>query len=201
METGFVMSAASPLVDQSLRVVLHVGCGPFRPDKLDDAFRGSDWRELRLDIDATVEPDIVASITNMAVVPSESVDAVWSSHNIEHLYAHEVLPALREFHRVLKQGGIAKMRLPDLQRVAEFVAADRLDETIYQSPAGPITPLDILYGHRGSIARGNRFMAHHTGYTAKTLGDKLLQAGFEHARVARRQLDLWAVARKGAAIS
>jgi hypothetical protein len=43
---------------------------------------------------------------------------------------------------------------------------------------GPIAPLDILYGHRPSLASGNTFMAHRTGFTADTLGAALIKAGF-----------------------
>ena len=34
------------------------------------------------------------------------------------------------------------------QAVCEVVAADKLLEPIYKSPIGPISPLDVLYGHR-----------------------------------------------------
>ena len=36
----------------------------------------------------------------MSQVKSESVDAIYSSHNIEHIFPHEVPIAFREFHRV-----------------------------------------------------------------------------------------------------
>jgi SAM-dependent methyltransferase len=189
-------SHAEGAENASERVVLHVGCGTPGREKLDVDFRGPQWREVRLDIDPAVQPDIVGSITRMTAVATASVDAVWSSHNLEHLYAHEVALALAEFHRVLTPDGILKIRLPDLQRVAELVAQGRLEEVIYHSPAGPITPLDMLYGHRASVARGNEFMAHRTGFTARTLGEKLIRAGFARAQVRRAALDLWATAWK-----
>ncbi len=182
-------------------VVLHVGCGPKNPAKLYKAFRTGDWRELRLDVNPDVEPDIVGSMTDMSMITDASVDAVWSSHNLEHLYAHEVPVALAEFFRVLKPGGFALMTLPDLGQVAELVAADKLDEPAYVSPAGPIAPLDMIYGHRRQIAEGNVFMAHRTGFTPKTLGDALQKAGFSPVRVRRGnagQFDLWAHAIKPA---
>jgi predicted SAM-dependent methyltransferase len=48
------------------------------------------------------KPDIQGTISNMTMVASASVDAIYSAHNIEHLYAHEVPVAMREFYRVLK---------------------------------------------------------------------------------------------------
>ena len=78
--------------------------------------------------------------------------------------------------------------------VAELVAQDRLEEPAYVSPAGPIAPLDILYGHRPQIAAGNTYMAHRTGFTARTLGQALVRAGFARAMVQRDGFELWAVA-------
>ena len=128
----------------------------------------------------------------MDLVGSASVDAVYSSHNLEHLYAHQVPVALREFHRVLKDGGLLLVTLPDLQSVARAVADGKLEEPLYQSPMGPIAPPDILYGHRASIARGRDAMAHKTGFTA----DTLTEAAFHVQTMNRRDYALWAVARK-----
>jgi SAM-dependent methyltransferase len=179
---------------ETARTVLHVGCGPAHPAKLHPAVRGQGWREVRLDIDPAVGPDIIASTTDMTAVPTGFADAIWSSHNVEHLYPHEVPIALAEFRRVLKPDGLVLVTLPDLQRVAELIAQDRLEEPAYVSPAGPIAPLDILYGHRPPIAAGNVYMAHRTGFTARTLGQALMRAGFARAIVQRDGFDLWTVA-------
>ena len=129
----------------------------------------------------------------MSIVPTASVDAVWSSHNVEHLYAHQVPTALGEFRRVLKPGGFAVITMPDLQAVCRYIADGKLEDVLYLSPAGPIRPIDVLYGHRASIGQGNTFMAHRTGFTAQTLGGKLARAGFARVRVKRSRFDLWAV--------
>jgi SAM-dependent methyltransferase len=165
--------------------VLHVGCGVHNLEKLPPIFRHQAWREIRLDIDPEVRPDFIASITDMRAISDGMVDAVYSSHNIEHLYPHEVLVALREMHRVLKPAGFAFIKLPDLQEVARHVAEGRLEDPLYMSPMGPIAPLDILYGHRPSLAGGNTFMAHRTGFTGDTLGAALIRAGFAAVMVQR----------------
>lgn len=185
--------AEAPPVQRNL---LHVGCGMADPRKLPPAFFAPGaWREIRFDIDPGVAPDILGSITDMAAVATASVDAVFSAHNLEHLFAHEVPLALREFRRVLRPGGFALITLPDLQRAAELVAQDRLAEPAYLSPAGPIAPLDMIYGHGAAIAAGNPFMAHRTGFTARTLEAALVAARFDAVRVVRDEsYALWATA-------
>lgn len=183
-------------IPPAARSVLHVGCGMADPRKLPgEFFPLAEWREIRLDIDPDVAPDILASITDMAPVVAGSMDAVWSSHNLEHLHAHEIPSALGEFRRVLRPGGFALVTVPDLQRVAALVAEDRLVEPAYVSPAGPVAPLDMLYGHGVAVAQGNGFMAHRTGFTARTLEAALLAAGFPVVRVIRDDaFALWAAA-------
>jgi hypothetical protein len=157
--------------------VLHVGCGGDSRDMLPEVFRRQGWQEVRLDIDPEVHPDFVASITER-VIPDKKVDAVYSSHNVEHLYPHEVQDALRGMRRVLKPSGFAFVIVSDLQEVARHVAEGMLDAPLYLSPMGPIAPIDILFGHRPSLAANNLFMAHRTGFTAHTLASALLAAGF-----------------------
>ena len=184
-------------LEAGLKTVLHVGCGAPHPELLHARFRTPEWKELRLDIDPDCRPDIIASLTDMSAVPTASVDAVWSSHNVEHLFAHEVPIALAEFLRVLKPGGLAYVTLPDLQQIAEFVVADRLDDVTYVSAAGPITALDCIFGFGAPIAEGNEFMAHKTGFTKTSLRRRLIEAGFQSVEVTVSPFNLWAEAIKG----
>ncbi len=82
-----------------MKTFLHVGCGPKHKNQTTRGFNTPDWTELRLDIDASVAPDIIGTMTDMSAVADASVDAIFSSHNIEHLYPHEVPVALAEFLR------------------------------------------------------------------------------------------------------
>lgn len=175
--------------------VLHVGCGGADRRAMPERFQGRAWQELRLDINPDVLPDVVASILDMAPVPNASVDAIYSSHNLEHLHPHEVSLALEEFHRVLKPEGFVVLTCPDLQSICALVVEDKLEAPAYVSPAGPIAPLDMLYGHRASLANGNQYMAHNTGFTASTLEKAFEESGFEKCIVRRgKMFDLWALA-------
>jgi predicted SAM-dependent methyltransferase len=188
----------SPDVDAALsKTVLNVGCGYPLRQKLHRHFHGPEWREIRLDLDPAVHPDIVCSITDMGPVAADSVDAIWSSHNLEHLQRHEVPLALGEFRRVLKPHGLLLLTLPDLQQVARLVVEDRLEDSAYISQSGPIMPLDMIFGHTASLALGNQFMAHRSGFTGRSLHKLLVEAGF--VEVSLRQgssFDLWATGYK-----
>lgn len=182
-----------------MKSFLHVGCGAKRKDRTTKAFSTEEWAELRFDIDETVKPDLVGTMTDMSSVASEFVDAIFSSHNIEHLYPHEVPVAIAEFLRVLKPDGIAVITCPDLKSVCALIAEDKLTEAAYTSPAGPIAPIDILYGLRTSMAQGNLYMAHRCGFTQKVLASTLRSVGFKSvASMARGApyFDLWAIASK-----
>jgi len=163
-----------------MKTLLHVGCGP--EDKSDiKGFDNDDWKEIRLDIDEDVNPDIVETAT---------VDAVYSAYNIDHIYAHEVPIALGEFYRVLKDDGLVIVKCPDLQSVAESVAQDKLLDTLYVSPIGPISAIDIMYGNRKEISDGNTYMEKKVGFTYTSLDGSFFEAGFK-TRYGGRSQNAW----------
>lgn len=179
---------------QSRKRVLNAGSGSFNARALHPVFGPHTWEEIRIDIDPESKPDIVASITDLRTsCAAQSFDAIWASHILEHLYAYEVASAFAEFKRTLKPDGFVLVTLPDLETVASLILDHGLDRTAYISPAGPITPLDILFGHSGSIARGHIYMAHKTGFTCASLGQHFVDAGFGIAIVKRQGFDLWAL--------
>ncbi|MBQ0820773.1 class I SAM-dependent methyltransferase [Microvirga sp. HBU67558] len=84
---------------------LHVGCGRKRKHQTVRALADSAWDEVTLDIDESVRPDIVDKLPQLSQVASDSFDAVYSAHNIEHLYPHDVPVALEAMRRVLSHSG------------------------------------------------------------------------------------------------
>lgn len=156
---------------------LHVGCGPatlpggvFPPDQ---------WAETRLDIDPDVAPDVVASIVSLPLADA-SYAAVYSSHNLEHLAPDDVPRALAEFYRVLMPHGFAMVSVPDMGLAAARIAEGRGEEAVYEAPCGPITALDMVFGHAG-MRRDNPWMAHRIGFTAASLRSAMEAAGFRVA--------------------
>ena len=161
-----------------MKTFLNVGCGPQSESKI----RGFDnnWKEIRLDIDVGVNPDIVGTLTDMKKVETASVDAVHSAYNIDHIYAHQVPIALSEFYRVLKDDGIVFVRCPDIQSVCEAVLQDKLLDPFYETEDGTkIAPLDILFGNREEISEGNEYMTKKCGFTYSVLNAVFADAGFK----------------------
>jgi SAM-dependent methyltransferase len=180
-----------------MKTFLHVGCGPQKKSQI-QGFNKDSWKEIRFDIDKNVNPDIVGTLTDMKSVETGSVDAIYSSHNIEHIFPHEVPIALKEFYRVLKEDGIVVITCPDLQSAGEAIAQDKLFESLYESTMGSVTAFDILYGHRKTTADGNVFMIHKGGFTYSSLNSSFFKAGFKARYGGRRPqgCDLFLVAFK-----
>jgi SAM-dependent methyltransferase len=174
--------------------VLNAGSGGPDNGALHPVFRSNLWKEVRLDIDDSVRPDIVGSFSQMrGVVADSSFDAIWSSHSLEHLHTHQVIPALREFRRILKGDGFALVTCPDLKAIATLMLNSHCEAVAYQSNMGPIRVLDMIYGHASSIAEGRTSMAHNTGFTVERLARVAIEAGFAEVRVMEgSSFDLWA---------
>lgn len=178
-----------------IKHLLNAGSGPGSARRIARMVHEQDLKEVRFDIDPGVQPDVVGSILELEKsFEPQSFDVIWSSHVLEHLYAHDVFPTLRQFHRILKRDGFALLMTPDLEAVAHFIVEHGIAAIAYNSPAGPIRPLDMLYGHSRAIEEGHVHMAHHTGFTAERLGNLLLMAGFPTVSVATENFEVCALA-------
>ena len=135
-----------------------------------------------LDMDGSNDVDIVMDARKLAdceEVPSDSFDAVYCAHTVEHFYDYEIPNLLAGFKRVLKPGGQVDIYTPDIQAVIQALAVGKdLTDQAYMSPSGPISFQDILYGYGPAIEQGKELYAHKTGFTAASLTKALETAGF-----------------------
>jgi SAM-dependent methyltransferase len=144
------------------------------------------WEHLLLDIDPRGNPDIVADARELTSLAAAQFDAIYCSHNLEHYYKHHGGRVLRGFLHLLRDDGFAEIYVPDLDSLMQHVVKSGMDieDVLYTSGKGPITPRDVLYGFGVEIERtGQDFYAHKTGFTAKSLSETLRQAGFRQAFV------------------
>lgn len=181
----------------TVKRVLNVGGGS-RHIPLPPEYAG--YEQVLLDIDPLAEPDIVLDGRELSTLAGDQFDAVYCSHNLEHYYPHDVPRVLEGFLHVLKRGGFAQIKVPDMAELMQVVVSQslELDDVLYQSAAGPITPLDVIYGLGRQIASsGVDFYAHRTGFTLKTLNKAVVQAGFEYNFCMVGQLEINVLAFKG----
>ena len=160
----------------------------------------SDFEHLLLDIDPTGKPDIVCDARKLTTLKPNEFDAIYCSHNLEHYYRHEVSEVLSGFMHVLKEGGIAHIKVPDIKSLMKTCIEEDLDidDILYTSSAGPIMVLDVLYGFNKKIeTSGKDYFAHKTGFTEKSLFKALKRTKFSKVYFSKKKLEVSAYAFKG----
>jgi predicted SAM-dependent methyltransferase len=98
-----------------------------------------------------------------------SVDFIYSSHVLEHLYRNEALRLMHEARRVLKPGGVVRTCVPDLERTVRLYLHGRKEEAMRH-----LFPADapVFSQHR------HKYM-----YDFELLSKLLGEAGFEDVRL------------------
>lgn len=165
---------------EETRAVLNVG-GNSKAIQIPECFAG--WRHDLLDIDPGGNPEVLCDARELWKLPPRRYDAVYCSHNLEHYYAHDVLKVLKGFRMVLKKGGFAYIRVPDLLAVMRVVVEQgkALEDVLYEAPSGPIRIRDVIFGYQRQIEQsGNDFFAHKTGFSEESLTKTLMENGFPH---------------------
>lgn len=167
-----------------MRKLLNVGGGS-KDIPLPEQYK--DCRHDLLDIQLADDVDIACDARQMIehLLPS-TYDVVYCSHNLEHYYAHEVPLVLSGMRYVLKDEGIVHIAVPNIGQLICMMVEGRIDleDKLYECEAGPITPLDVLYGWGKEIQEsGEPFYAHKTGFTALRLHRSLSAAGFIDVKV------------------
>src|SRR3989338_1709805 len=93
--------------------VLDVGCGIGNFIAFDTKhIEGVDQNETSLKIAKKRGYTVTKGQVYTLPYKNDSFDGIFCGHVIEHLYPHEALKMLYEFHRVLKRGGVLVMKTP-----------------------------------------------------------------------------------------
>lgn len=100
---------------------------------------------------------------------------------------------------MLNYSGFAEIRVPDISQVITALREQQLDldDVLYESPSGPITAHDVMYGLQSEIVNtGRDFYAHKTGFTPKSLTKILTDGGFSQVFMSASHLEIHALAFK-----
>jgi predicted SAM-dependent methyltransferase len=154
--------------------------------------------ERRKKIDAMAETVVVHDLTKGIPVASESVDAVYHSHVLEHIEREGAQAFMREILRVLKPDGIQRIVVPDLELLArqylehfgEAGHDDRVAGMIEQMVRGEAYGTSTQRPLRRRVERlvlgdaRKRGEAHRWMYDRTSLAELLTQTGFVDIEVA-----------------
>jgi hypothetical protein len=135
---------------------------------------GEGW--INSDVKSTPQVDLVADIREGLPLETSSIDYAVSVHALPELPYGELVPALLELQRVLKEGGVLRLVLPDLRRAIDAYLAG--DEEYFHLVAkdsatagGRLITQVLWYGYSRSL------------FTADFAVELLQRAGFAEVAV------------------
>lgn len=112
--------------------------------------------------------DFVGDCSDLSAFDDQSVDEIYASHVMEHLgYREPLRKALREFCRVLKRGGTARIGVPDFERLCRMYVDPR------HSADDRFFIMQMVFG--GQV---DEYDFHRVGLNFETLSAYLTAAGF-----------------------
>ncbi len=127
---------------------------------------GDDRREGYLSVDLRVETaDVVADVRCLPF-PDGGAEEVLAHDVLEHFWRDAIPALLAEWHRVLRRGGLLRVRVPNLPVLAAFIDTAHHDDVIE----------NIYGGHRWGP--DGAYDTHHWGWSRTSLARDLDRAGF-----------------------
>ena len=157
-----------------------------------------DCEIVRLDLDPRVEPDVQLDIRELATLPGNEYDGVYGSHILEHVAPHDLAKVLNGVLHVLRIGGFAEFRVPDVWAAVQAIARNdgNIYTAMYTSGAGVITARDMIYGYDKHVEKFGDHHCHRNGFTRNTLRYELLRTGFDPIYTTAGNFEVHAVAGK-----
>jgi predicted SAM-dependent methyltransferase len=137
-------------------VNLHLGCG----ERSIPGF-------IHVDVRAFDNVDMVCQLNKLDTFKDSSVDLIYCSHALEHFKRYDCEGVLKEWHRVLKPGGILRVAVPDFEAIVK----------IYQEYKDVELLIGLLYG-----GQDYQYNYHHVVFDFNSLSELLTNVGFTQIR-------------------
>jgi len=140
---------------------------------------GSGWRNFGEDwvhIDIGEYPHVKSQDITKLKYDNNSVDLIYASHVFEYFDRKEGLEVLKEWYRVLKQGGVLRLAVPDFEIMAKLYSDGSFPLKNFVGP---------LYGRMKAGAKGPNeanapLIYHKTVYDFSSLKEILESIGFKN---------------------
>ena len=135
-------------------IKLHLGCG----NRYIPCF-------VHVDLADYPHIDYKSDVSDLSMFEDNSADLIYACHVLEHFKRYEVGRVLKEWHRVLKRGGILRVAVPDFEAIVKVYEKYRDIELI----------MGLLYG-----GQDYEYNFHHVGFDLKYLEKLFKKVGFKN---------------------
>ena len=140
------------------RVMLHIGCGDINAQGF-----------INLDARPQSHVHIVTdNLFHLTMVPDAAFDFVYMSHVLEHVSHRDLVSTLREMNRILKQGGVLRVSVPDFDDIIYMYQISSNDIAAIEQP---------LMG-----GQDYPFNYHYCVFNEAHLRKMMLKGGFQETR-------------------
>jgi predicted SAM-dependent methyltransferase len=146
---------------QPIPLQLHLGCGKrYLPGF------------VHVDLDDFPHVDYRNNIDSLPMFNDETVDLIYCCHAFQYFDRTAAGAVLREWHRILKPGGVLRLAVPDFDALAE----------LYRRQGDLDLIIGPLFGRIEIVSpQGRQVIFHKTVYDETTLSQMCINAGFKSA--------------------
>lgn len=132
---------------------------------------------LNVDFQEFHNPDLVADVRNLNMLPSDTYEEILAQDVLEHLPIIDIETTIEEWYRLLRIGGVLKLRIPNLIGLLHL-----LEDT--RSARNQVDLIRCLFGTQAY--KGDY---HLSGFTSTLIENYLKEAGF--AEISFLPKDQW----------
>lgn len=139
---------------------------------------------LNIDFQEFHSPDLVGDVRNLNMLPSDVYEEILAQDVLEHLPQIDIIPTLKEWQRLLRAGGVLKLRVPNLTGILELLERSKSIEDQEKL-------IKCLFGTQAY--EGDY---HLSGFTTAIIKYYLKEVGFEDIELAPKDQWLFEISAK-----